>query len=103
MYNEKVEIEQFRKILGLGNTKEEKIGFLLGMFGFVRVWGLILDFESWIQLLEKIKVWSGRNRERNKKKREREREREKKNREKIRKKKKKERKRERKRERERET
>ena len=34
MYKEKVEIEQFRKILGLGNTKRN-IGFLPGMPGFV--------------------------------------------------------------------
>ena len=35
MYKEKVEIEHFRKILGLGNTKR-KFGFLLGMLGFVK-------------------------------------------------------------------
>ena len=35
MYKETVEIEQLRKILGLGNTKK-KFGFLLGMLGFVK-------------------------------------------------------------------
>ena len=52
MYKEKVEIKQFIKILGLGNTKR-KIGFLLGMLGFVSSYkqGGLADHNSRSSLL----------------------------------------------------
>ena len=54
MYKEKIEIKQFRKILGLGNTKEEKNRFSSGnVCGFVSSYkqGGLADHNSRSSLL----------------------------------------------------
>ena len=53
MYKKTIEIEPFRKVLGLRNIKEEMVGFLLGMFGIVSSYkqGGLADHNSRSSLL----------------------------------------------------